>query len=67
MIPSHVPTALLLLLYFGALFFLFLYGMNCYIMIFLHRREKHRNLRQDDEVWKAWQNPNHVPRMETRW
>ncbi|MEE8151901.1 MAG: cellulose synthase family protein [candidate division NC10 bacterium] len=59
MIPSHVPTALLLLLYFGALFFLFLYGMNCYIMIFLHRRGKHRNLRQDDEVWKAWQATEH--------
>lgn len=53
MTPSHILEALLLLVYFGALFFLFLYGINCYIMIFLHRREKERNLEQDDAVWRG--------------
>jgi len=55
MIPSSFLIASLLFLYFGALFFLFLYGINCYVMIFLHRRAKVRMLRHDEEVWKAWQ------------
>ncbi|MFQ5961295.1 MAG: cellulose synthase family protein [Candidatus Methylomirabilales bacterium] len=55
MIPSNILEALLLLLYFGALILLFLYGINCYIMIFLHRRAKEQNLQHDEEVWKAWQ------------
>lgn len=48
-------TLLPLLLYFGALSLLFLYGINCYIMIFLHRRAKARHLRQDQAIWTAWQ------------
>lgn len=55
MISSNIPEALLLLVYFGALFLLFLYGINCYIMIFLHRRAKERNHQHDEEVWTAWQ------------
>ena len=48
MIPSSFLIASLLFLYFGALFFLFLYGINCYVMIFLHRRAKVRMLRHDE-------------------
>jgi cellulose synthase/poly-beta-1,6-N-acetylglucosamine synthase-like glycosyltransferase len=55
MIPSHILTVILLLVYFGALFFLFLYGINSYVMIHLHRRAKHSMLRHDEEVWTAWQ------------
>jgi len=47
----------LLVLYFTALFFLFLYGINCYIMIHLHRRARKRMLQADDEVWRRWQQP----------
>lgn len=47
----------LLVLYFTALFFLFLYGINCYIMIHLHRRARERMLQADDEVWRRWQQP----------
>ena len=64
MIPSSTPITLLLLLYFFSLFFLFLYGINCYVMIFLHRRARDRMLRHDDEVWKAWHVPDHqLPRV----
>ncbi|MGH7263180.1 MAG: glycosyltransferase, partial [Candidatus Rokuibacteriota bacterium] len=45
----------LLVLYFTALFLLFLYGINCYIMIHLHRRARERMLQADDEVWRRWQ------------
>jgi len=47
----------LLVLYFTALFLLFLYGINCYIMIHLHRRRVKRMLQADDEVWRRWQEP----------
>ena len=59
MIPSSIPLVLLLLVYFVSLFFLFLYGINCYVMIFLHRRAKAQMLRQDEEVWKGWQAADH--------
>jgi cellulose synthase/poly-beta-1,6-N-acetylglucosamine synthase-like glycosyltransferase len=55
MTPAHILTASLLFLYLGALFFLFLYGINCYIMIFLHRRGRAQNLQHDEGVWRAWQ------------
>jgi cellulose synthase/poly-beta-1,6-N-acetylglucosamine synthase-like glycosyltransferase len=61
MIPSYILIGLAWLLYFGALFFLFLYGINCYIMILLHRRAKDRMLRQDEEIWKAWQATDRLP------
>jgi cellulose synthase/poly-beta-1,6-N-acetylglucosamine synthase-like glycosyltransferase len=47
----------LLVLYFTALFLLFLYGINCYVMIHLHRRRVKRMLQADDEVWRRWQQP----------
>ncbi|MFB3073940.1 MAG: glycosyltransferase, partial [Candidatus Methylomirabilales bacterium] len=59
MIPSSILLVLLLLVYFVSLFFLFLYGINCYVMIFLHRRAKAQMLRQDEEVWKGWQAADH--------
>lgn len=49
----------LLVVYFTALFLLFLYGINCYIMIHLHRRARERMLQADDEVWRRWQQPGH--------
>jgi cellulose synthase/poly-beta-1,6-N-acetylglucosamine synthase-like glycosyltransferase len=42
MTPIPWLTWLVLPLYFGALFLLFLYGVNCYIMIYLHRRARGR-------------------------
>lgn len=64
MIPSHIPIAILLCIYLGALFFLFLYGINCYVMILLQRRRRDRMLQHDEEVWKAWQPPNEqLPRV----
>lgn len=59
MIPSNIPIALLLAVYLVSLFCLFLYGINCYIMIFLHRRAKDQMLGQDEEVWKGWQAADH--------
>jgi cellulose synthase/poly-beta-1,6-N-acetylglucosamine synthase-like glycosyltransferase len=50
-----VLTGAMLGAYLLALFLLFLYGMNCYVMIFLHRRRKARMLAQDEVVWGAWQ------------
>ncbi|MFQ5960959.1 MAG: cellulose synthase family protein [Candidatus Methylomirabilales bacterium] len=62
MIPSNIPIALLLIIYLVSLFCLFLYGINCYIMISLHRRARERMLGQDEEVWKAWQaTDGHLP------
>jgi len=55
MTPAHILTASLLFFYLGALIFLFLYGINCYIMIFLHRRGREQNLRHDEDVWRVWQ------------
>jgi cellulose synthase/poly-beta-1,6-N-acetylglucosamine synthase-like glycosyltransferase len=55
MTPADILIGLVLVLYFGALFLLFCYGINCYIMIILHRRERTRMLATDDEVWRAWQ------------
>ncbi|MDZ4338695.1 MAG: cellulose synthase family protein [candidate division NC10 bacterium] len=55
MTSSDVLIGLVLFLYFGALGLLFLYGINCYIMIVLHRRARAGALRADDEVWRSWQ------------
>ncbi len=64
MIPSNVPVVILLLVYLGALFCLFLYGINCYVMIFLQRRARARMLQHDEEVWKTWDTTNeHLPRV----
>ncbi|MCI0484350.1 MAG: glycosyltransferase family 2 protein [candidate division NC10 bacterium] len=45
----------LLVLYFTALILLFLYGINCYVMIHLHRRRVKQMLQADEEVWRRWQ------------
>jgi cellulose synthase/poly-beta-1,6-N-acetylglucosamine synthase-like glycosyltransferase len=47
----------LLVLYFTALVLLFLYGINCYVLIRLHRRARERMLQADDEVWRRWPQP----------
>jgi cellulose synthase/poly-beta-1,6-N-acetylglucosamine synthase-like glycosyltransferase len=52
--PLPVILNGLLLCYGVAVFALFLYGINCYVMIFLHRRSRVRMLHHDESVWKAW-------------
>jgi cellulose synthase/poly-beta-1,6-N-acetylglucosamine synthase-like glycosyltransferase len=47
-------TGLILGAYLLALFLLFLYGMNCYVMILLHRRHRKSMLRRDEEIWSVW-------------
>jgi cellulose synthase/poly-beta-1,6-N-acetylglucosamine synthase-like glycosyltransferase len=49
-------TGLLLLLNSCVAFLLFLYAMNCYVMIFLHRRSSRRMLQHDRSVLETWQN-----------
>jgi cellulose synthase/poly-beta-1,6-N-acetylglucosamine synthase-like glycosyltransferase len=44
---------LLLLVHGFAAFFLLLYGVNCYIMLVLHRRARERMLRHDEACWKT--------------
>jgi cellulose synthase/poly-beta-1,6-N-acetylglucosamine synthase-like glycosyltransferase len=46
---------LLWLLHGVASLLLFAYGMNCYLMLYLHRRMRVRMQRQDGAVWCAWQ------------
>jgi cellulose synthase/poly-beta-1,6-N-acetylglucosamine synthase-like glycosyltransferase len=59
-----VVTGLLLFLNGCATLLLFLYAMNCYMMIFLHRRSSRRMLRQDQEVLEAWQTqPQALPHV----
>jgi cellulose synthase/poly-beta-1,6-N-acetylglucosamine synthase-like glycosyltransferase len=53
--PLAVILNGLLLCYAVAAFALFLYGINCYVMIVLHRRSRGRMLHHDERVWKAWQ------------
>ncbi|MCI0483099.1 MAG: glycosyltransferase family 2 protein [candidate division NC10 bacterium] len=55
MTPAAFLMGCLLILYFTALSLLFLYGINCYIMIHLHRRRVKRMLQADEEVWRRWQ------------
>lgn len=50
-----VLNGLIAAAYLLALFVLFLYGMNCYVMILLHRRHRTAMLRRDEEIWAAWQ------------
>lgn len=59
MTPLGLLKGLVLLIYFLSLFLLFLYGINCYIMILLHRRARERMLKHDEEVWKAWKANDH--------
>lgn len=44
----------LLLLHGVATVLLFLYAMNCYVMIFLHHRMRRRIQPHDEAVWQAW-------------
>jgi cellulose synthase/poly-beta-1,6-N-acetylglucosamine synthase-like glycosyltransferase len=46
---------LLLLLHGVASLLLFLYGVNCYLMLYLHRRRRTRMQQLDGVVWCAWQ------------
>ncbi|HET7853476.1 MAG TPA: glycosyltransferase, partial [Candidatus Methylomirabilis sp.] len=55
MTPAAFLMGCLLILYFTALFLLFLYGINCYVMIHLHRRRVRQMLQADEEVWRRWQ------------
>lgn len=57
MTPLGLLKELVLLIYFLSLFFL--YEINCYIMILLHRRARERRLKHDEEVWKAWKANDH--------
>lgn len=50
-----VVTGLLLFLNSCIAFLLFLYAINCYVMIFLHRRSSRRMLRHDQMVLETWQ------------
>ncbi|MGH7352126.1 MAG: cellulose synthase family protein [Candidatus Methylomirabilales bacterium] len=62
MTAAAVLMGCLLVVYFTALFLLFLYGINCYVMIHLHRRARERMLQADDEVWRRWQQTTqHLP------
>jgi cellulose synthase/poly-beta-1,6-N-acetylglucosamine synthase-like glycosyltransferase len=45
----------LLLLHGLAACGLFLYGMNCYVLLFLHRRVRRKMLQHDTPVQQAWQ------------
>lgn len=54
MMPLGPLNGIVLLLYFSALLLLFLYGINCYVMILLHRRSRGRMLQRDEEAWRAW-------------
>ena len=48
-------SGLLLFLHHVAAILLFLYAINCYIMLFLHRRARTRMLQYDKAVGQAWQ------------
>lgn len=50
-----IVTGLLLFLNSVVAFILFLYAINCYIMIFLHRRSSRRMHQHDKTVLEAWQ------------
>jgi cellulose synthase/poly-beta-1,6-N-acetylglucosamine synthase-like glycosyltransferase len=59
-----ILNSLLFVVYCLALFLFFLWGINCYVLIFLQRRARDSMLRQDEEVWKAWQASNReLPRV----
>jgi cellulose synthase/poly-beta-1,6-N-acetylglucosamine synthase-like glycosyltransferase len=45
---------LMLLVHVLSAFLLLLYGLNCYVMLFLHRRARGRLLQHDTAIWKAW-------------
>src|SRR5512145_2370729 len=54
----------LLLLHGLAACGLFLYGMNCYVLLFLHRRVKRKMFQHDTPVQQAWQaNAPQYPRV----
>ena len=57
-----IATGLLLFLNSCVAFLLFLYAINCYIMIFLHRRSSKRMLQHDQMVLEKWQpQPQELP------
>lgn len=55
-----IVTGVLLFLNSCVAFLLFLYAMNCYVMIFLHRRSSRRMLRHDQRVLEVWQTQSHA-------
>ena len=47
--------------------YLVLYCINCYMMIFLHRRHHTRMLQHDAAVWQAWSDhPQTLPRVSVQ-
>lgn len=44
-------AALLGVLYFSSLILLFLYGINCYVMLLLHRRHRRAALARNEAIW----------------
>jgi cellulose synthase/poly-beta-1,6-N-acetylglucosamine synthase-like glycosyltransferase len=57
-----IATGLLLFLNSCVAFLLFLYAINCYVMIFLHRRSSKRMLQHDQMVLEKWQTqPQELP------
>jgi len=56
--------ALLSLLHGCAVVLLFLYAINCYIMLFLHRSAWTKMGRYDEAIWKSWQaEASRLPRI----
>jgi cellulose synthase/poly-beta-1,6-N-acetylglucosamine synthase-like glycosyltransferase len=49
-----ILDSLLWLLYTCSSIFLLPYCLNCYVMLFLHRRARSQMLHQDDATWQAW-------------
>jgi cellulose synthase/poly-beta-1,6-N-acetylglucosamine synthase-like glycosyltransferase len=55
---------LMSLLHGCAAVLLFLYAINCYIMLFLHRGAWTKMLRYDEAIWKSWQaDASRLPRI----
>ncbi|HWP35058.1 MAG TPA: cellulose synthase family protein [Thermodesulfobacteriota bacterium] len=62
MTPLTVLQGLVVLAYYLALFVLFLYGINCYVLVCLYRRGRGAALAQDEEVWRRWRpDPARLP------
>lgn len=51
---ADAAIASALSLQFFAIAFVCLYGANCYLMVWLHVRNKHVMLARDEEVWRSW-------------
>jgi cellulose synthase/poly-beta-1,6-N-acetylglucosamine synthase-like glycosyltransferase len=64
MTPLTILYGLLLLFHGFASLLLFLYGINYYLMLYLHRRARVRMQQQDEAVWHAWKaHPPPLPRV----